>query len=67
MTEFLATFQVAYPELSVSTGLKPCALSSWAFSPQTADDCDIVTRPRDKDLGNLVPPCFEKSGFPAVV
>ena len=53
MTEFLATFQVAYPALlSVSTGLNPCALFSWAFSPQTTNECDIATQPRDKDLGN---------------
>ena len=24
-------------------GFQPCALFSWAFSPQTADDCDIAT------------------------
>jgi len=44
MTEFLATFQVAYPTPSVVTGLKPCALFWWAFSPQTADDSDIAGR-----------------------
>ena len=32
--------------------------NSWAFSPQTADDCDIATQPRDV---TMAPPCFQKA------
>ena len=42
IAEFLATFQVAYLVLLTFTGLKPCALCSWAFSPQDAGDCGIA-------------------------
>ena len=42
MTEFLATFQVAHPDLSAFTGLKPCALYSWAFSPEETNHGNIA-------------------------
>ena len=42
MSKFLATFQVADPVWNVFTGLKPCALYLWAFSPEETADCDIV-------------------------
>ncbi|MEI8382088.1 MAG: hypothetical protein WCJ09_18300 [Planctomycetota bacterium] len=42
MSEFLATFQVADPVLSVVTGLNPCAFYLRAYSPQETADCDIA-------------------------
>ena len=50
MTEFLATLQVAYPALSVSTGLKALCFVLVGFQPntQTAEDRDIATQPRQR-------------------
>ena len=69
MAEFLATFQVAYAAPSVVTGLKPCALCLWAFSPVwlTLEKRPHPPRPRLRETKmwvTLTPPYMEKGDCP---